>query len=265
MRTSFVLIIGLLLSLAACAGIKPDPAREMQADSVARQLVQGEHAAILAQSADNIDRQTAPAIFKQLRNLIPPGDLPDGKSVAWNHTVSPGGEQYTVERVYRYQDHVLATRTVMVRDGGRWLVAGFDLRSASREELKPLEFELVGKSPLQYAVLAAAIATPLFILFTAGCALRRRRWGWMVASLFSMTVLQVDWYSGAWAFNPLYFNLLGAGFTKAGSPFASWVLSAGLPLPAALFWLLRKHRKGSPGRTLGAPPPNSAELSPRPD
>jgi hypothetical protein len=266
MRRFGALIIGLaLLALGGCNALEADAAREAQADQAVRQLIAGDDAGLLAQAAPNIDARTAPAVFARQRALIPPGALPEGRTVGWSHQAGTGGEQYMMERVYDYPDHVMSTRTLLVRQGDRWRLAGLNLRVATHEELKPLQFGLTGKSPLQYGVLAAAIVVPLFILATVVTALRRRRWGWAVLSLFGVMALQVDWFSGAWLLEPLHINLLGAGLMKGGSPFASWVLTVGAPLPAILFWVLGRRRPKAPKVPKAPPAPVTPEPERSPD
>lgn len=234
-----------VLALAGCAGLKADPEREAQADKALAQVMRGDQAGLLAQAHASIDPATAPAIFTEMQRQLPKTPPPPGKSISWTHTM---GAQpvYRLERQYDFPEMVVVTQTVMVREGDRWLIAGFHFNGARPEQVAPYRFSLVGKSPLHYAVFAGVVAVPLFTLFTSGWALFRRRWGWAVLVLFGLGALKLNWATGAWGIQPIYFNLLGAGFMKAGSAFAPWIFTVGVPLPAILFWALGKHRPKPP-------------------
>lgn len=236
-----------LLALGACSGLKADPAREAQADRVLAQVIAGDGAAIMAQASPQLNTPEAPAQLAQMQSVLPKSPPPEGRTVTWSHQIGTAGEQYELAREYAFPEHVIVTQTLMVKSGeGQWQVAGFHFNGGTRAEAEAAGFTFEGKSLLHYLVLAGMAVVPLFIVTTVGTALYRRRWWWVVGSLFSFMSLTLNWTTGEWSFMPISFNILGAGFMKAGSAFAPWILTVGLPLPAILFWALGKHRPRPP-------------------
>ena len=104
-------------------------------------------------------------------------------------------------------------------------------------------FTLHGKSPIHYAVLAACIAIPAFILYTLVVCIRScilRKWLWTVFILFGIFQLSFDWTSGRIDIQPISILLFGETVIRA-SPYSAWVLSCGVPLGAIIF--LSRRRK----------------------
>lgn len=246
-------VLACVLALGACSGLKADPEREAQADRVLAQVIAGDMAGVMAQASPQLNTPEAPAQLAQMRSVLPKSRPPEGRTVTWTHQAGTGGEQYSLAREYAFPEHVIVTQTLMVKGAdGRWQVAGFHFNGGTRAEAEAAGFTLGGKSPLHYLVLAGMVIIPLFIVATVGTALYRRRWWWAAGALFSVMAFTVNWTTGAWSFAPLSFNILGAGFMKAGGTFAPWMLTVGFPLPAILFWALKKNRpkppKVKPGR-----------------
>lgn len=247
------LMVTLALALAGCSALKADPEREAQADRALAQVISGDVAGFMAQAAPSIDPTQGAASIQQMRQALPKSAPPIGRSLNWTHSAGTDGESYHLLRQYDFPAVVVVTETVMVKDAsGRWLTAGFHFRGVNEAQLEQLSFSLTGKSPIHYLVLAGVVSIPLFVLATSGWALFRRRWGWAVLALFSLMAFKLNWATGEWNFTPLALNLLGAGFVKMASPFAPWILTVGLPLPAILFWAMGKHRP-KPARSKAAP------------
>lgn len=245
MRIFALMALAMTLALGACSPPKADAEREAQADRTLSRTIAGEFDALLAEAAPPLeDTATTRSQLAQAREALPRTTPPEGRTVSWRHETGTAGERYFLQREYAFPNHVIATETVMTKGpDGRWRVVGFHFNGATAAEAKAMGFTLAGKSTLHLAVLAAAAAVPLFILVTTGFALYRRRWGWAILSLFGVMALQLNWTTGQWAFQPIHFNLLGAGFMKSGSAFAPWILTVSLPLAALLFWGLGKHRR----------------------
>ena len=104
-------------------------------------------------------------------------------------------------------------------------------------------FSIRGKPPMHYAVLAACIAIPVFILYTLVVCIRsrvRRKWLWIIFILFGVFQLRLDWASGRFDLQPISFLLFGASAFRA-SPYAAWVLGCAVPLGAIIFLLRRRN------------------------
>lgn len=241
-----VLLVCVMALATACTALKADQAREAQADQALSQTASGDVEGAIGQLAPGVDRQSAPAAIAAMRAMLPTAPPPTGRTVNWTHNNGSGGESYRLVREYDYPAHVVLSETMMIKVDGRWLIQAFHIRVATDAELKETAFTLEGKGPLHYGVLAGMIIVPSLVVATVGFALYRRRWGWAFLALFGVMALQLNWATGAWGFMPIHFQLLGAGFFKAGSVFAPWILTVGFPLGAVLFWALGKNRPKPP-------------------
>jgi hypothetical protein len=104
-------------------------------------------------------------------------------------------------------------------------------------------FTFARKSLVHYAIFAACLAVPSFILFALVVCIRsriRRKWLWIIFILFGFVQLRFDWTSGVFDLQPLSFLLFGASAFQP-SPYAAWVLGCAIPLGAIIF--LARHRK----------------------
>ena len=80
---------------------------------------------------------------------------------------------------------------------------------------------------------------PIFILVTLVFAIRAklsRKWLWIIGILLGFVKFSLNWTTGQVGFQIISFQLLGAGFSKAGLV-APWTLSFTLPIVAVIFWI----------------------------
>lgn len=252
------LLLVLTLCLGACAMPQADPARVEQATQVYGWVRDGDIDSLARQSTPSLQPQLTPELIAGVRRYASPGAPERSKVVSWRwNTVAGGASLYEVVQQLDYPERTVIVQVLMVREGGGpWLVDGFHLNAASPTLAQASAgFSVVGKSPLQYGVLAGVVLAPLFCLVTAGVAGWRRRWGWMIFSLFGFGQLALSWNTGEWQFQALHFAVLSAGFFKGGGPFEPWILMLSLPIPAALFWVLRRDRpKAKAGKKLLSTP-----------
>jgi len=99
-------------------------------------------------------------------------------------------------------------------------------------------FSLKGKTPGQYAFLAACIAIPIYILLTLIVCIRSqapRKWAWLLFILFGIVQVHLDWTSGRMGLDPFSFLLLGASAFRPGMSSFPWILSCGFPLGATVY------------------------------
>jgi hypothetical protein len=100
-----------------------------------------------------------------------------------------------------------------------WTVTGFHVQTATTQELKALEFGLIGKSPAQYAFLAGLVASLGLMLSAMVKVVRtkdlKRKWLWLIASLFGVGGFQMNWFNGVFSWKLINVALLGAGVTRA--------------------------------------------------
>lgn len=132
---------------------------------------------------------------------------------------------------------------VMKRIASKTTVIGFNVyrTEASQKELN--KFELAGKSALHYLVLLLACIVPMFILFSLVYCIKtpiqKRKWLWVLFILGGIGTISINWSTGVFGFKILQFQLFGAA-AMASNEYAPWVITAGFPLGAVVFWFKRK-------------------------
>jgi hypothetical protein len=104
-------------------------------------------------------------------------------------------------------------------------------------------FTFVGKSAINYAFLAGAIAAVAISIWAIIQVWRtpnvRRRWVWTIGCLFGFGQFGLNWSTGAWDLQLLYLKLLSAGVIRRGLV-APWEVSFGIPLAAIIFLVRRR-------------------------
>jgi len=234
-----------LLVLAGCSAPLADQERVDQSLRAYDQVQSGDVEGLKAQSTQALRGQLTSAAIEELQTFTVAGPPKETKVLSWQTTRIAGGEaSYELFQQLEYEQSLVLLSTVMVRtSAGEWQINGIHLNLADPVHARAAGgFTLENKSPLHFGVLAAAILAPLLCLGTFGVALWRRRWGWMIGSLFGFGQLALNWSTGAWMFQVANVALLGAGFFKGPGPFDAWVLTVSLPIPAILFWILRRDR-----------------------
>lgn len=115
-------------------------------------------------------------------------------------------------------------------------------------------FTLAGKSALHFAFLLAAagsfatIAVALFLLIrTPGV---RRKWLWGVGACLGVGQIAIDWTTGQVHLNPIFLQLFGAMFVKAGVGMP-WLVGFGLPVVALVILFRRPLWIAEAGRSAG--------------
>ena len=108
-------------------------------------------------------------------------------------------------------------------------------------------FQLKGKGIANYAILALAVALPLFSITALILCIRTsmplgRKVLWCLGILVGFVQVTVNWTSGAISVAPLSVQLLSAGWFRLG-PFAPHQVSIAVPLFAILFiWMRHRGR-----------------------
>lgn len=244
-----IFIFTLLLALAGCI----DQATFDTEAELGKRLV----ADLQARSFDAIEAQLdraavgdgARATLAKMADALPT-DTPTSidiaelqvRTVAW---VGKGTTRHiALSLQYRFGDKWFLVNARWRRpDTGPLLVEGLHITplNASLQEIN--RFTLEGKSAVHYAVLALAVALPIFTLVVLVLCVRTpmRRWRkalWIVAILLGVTTLSLDWTTGALLWQPLRFLIGSAGFGKL--PLAPAILQISLPLGAIVFLFRRR-------------------------
>lgn len=230
------------VALTVLAGCKA-PALDPETDAVARAVysdLRTHSPALKAKLAPELMTPTTDAEIAKVEAYIPSGEPSLGKAVGWNYASMVGqGKTAALNHEYDYPGKVVLAQVSLKRPEGAktWTVTGFHVQAATTQELKALEFSLIGKSPVHYAFLAAMVASLGLMLAAVVKVIRtqglKRKWLWVIASAFCVLGLQINWFDGAltWKLN---FGLINAGVLNGSSRFDPWILFFSLPLGAIL-------------------------------
>jgi len=238
-----------LAFLSACTWGVPPPQLEEAASATFQRLHAGDSDAILRDGAPVL--ADAADTLSQISSLLPREAPAEIHRVGYSssHAASDPESQHRLTYEYRWPDDIALINLSYEQAGpdAPFVLNGFTFRIATREELAANDFNLAGKPPGHYAMLAAIIVSPLLMIAAFVLALRapglERRWLWCILSLVTVCLFRLDWTNNASQFVLITAGLINVGVTRADSLFASWVLSAGLPVGALIvlvrLWLFR--------------------------
>ena len=229
-----------LMTLAGCKA----PALDPETDAIARAVysdLRTHSPALKAKLSPELVTPQTDAEIAKVEAYLPPGEPSLGKAVGWNYVSMMGqGKTAFLSHEYEYPGKVVLAKVWLKRpDGAKaWTVTGFHVQTATTQELKALDFGLIGKSPAQYAFLAGLVASLglmlaalVKVVLTKGL---KRKWLWVIASLFGVGSFQMNWFNGVFSWKLVNVALLGAGVVKGGSRFDPWILTFIVPLGAIL-------------------------------
>jgi len=245
------LLVALLFLLGACALPTVNSEREAQADRVYEAVRLNDVVAFRAMATAAIQAQDLGEPFQELQAHVHASAPDHVETTGWVSNTSLDGSSYRVVRRYTHPEGVVDTDVLMLRSGDdEWRVDGFRAVRVSATSIRAAEeqaaaarFTLTGKSAQHYLILAGAGLSAALCLVSAVVAGFRRRWAWMLTTLFGIGLFTLNWTTGAVAFQPIYVSLLGAGFWKGAAPADPWLIMVALPIPAILFWILGRWRK----------------------
>lgn len=229
----------LVAALAGCKALALDPETDAVARAVYTELRTGSPN-LRARLSPEMQTPQAQAEIAKVRAYLPPGEPTFGKTIGWNYTAVLGqGKTALISQEYDYPGKVALAQTTLKRVEGAktWTVIGFHARVATTQELKALDFSLIGKTPAHYLFLVAMIVSlgliPVAMVKVIRTRDLKRKWLWLIAALFCVIGFQINWFDGAvtWKLN---LGLLNAGVTSGMSRFDPWILFFSLPLGAIL-------------------------------
>jgi hypothetical protein len=136
-----------------------------------------------------------------------------------------------------FQSRWYLVNVALQRKGSVTTVLGLGVTPLSDSVENLNRFTLLGKSAVQYLVLALAVSSLLFSFYVLVMCKRTKRgtkrWLWMVLVLVGVGKFAVNWNTGQWTFTILAVQIPSAGAT---APFyAPWTIAAYLPLGAIIF------------------------------
>jgi hypothetical protein len=203
---------------------------------------------------DAIERALAPELVTaQLRNELEtmagllPAQEPTSIKLVGAQSMTDDGTTVNSTFEYRFGSKWFLINVAVRERGADRKIVGFHVSPEEGPVAELNRFSLAGKSPAHYFVLAVAVANvALTVIAAYFCARTRmaRKWRWMLFILFGFTRFSINWSSGEWSFDPLYFQLFSAGAFAA--PFGPWIISISVPVGAIWFLATRGKRVPEP-------------------
>jgi len=240
------------LFLAGCS-----PARFLGAMATDADQARAAHYAELLQSGQlrGIEADLDPSLPKsgvhealvKMSLGFPRGAPASRKLVGVNFTKSSTANDVNLTYEYEFPGKWLLVNVVMRHGADRTTIVGLHMNFIPDSLEQANRFNLLGKSPRHYLVLALAVLAPLLSIYAlircVRLKLRRRRWIWFLFILFGFGTVSLNWTTGQCTFNPISFELLS---TSASRPFyGPWTLSVAIPVGAIVFLLLQKRLAAS--------------------
>ncbi|HXA38080.1 MAG TPA: hypothetical protein VNW53_03705 [Phenylobacterium sp.] len=235
------LIILLALAAVACQPAKVDPDAMTLTRAIYDEIRLGKDAALAAQAPAMFGSPQAAVQLARLRGVIPAGEPRSMKVVGQAVRDFPGkGRAEAVSLEYDYGASKTLFQTRLFRPAGvrDWRVAAFNLHVATARELAPNRLSPVGKSMLQYAYLALALASPLMMIAALVKVLRtpglRHKWAWGLLCFVGLFGFQTNWATGQTLIVWNSVQFFGLWLSHAGSAFDPWFIKATVPAFALL-------------------------------
>lgn len=190
---------------------------------------------------------------RELFGFLPDGAYVDRELVGWNKfilnsftnddndkTIYTASYQYEFENGWAYVQAKIKIQSEQI-----WL-ENLTITRLEQSLRVTNAFTFTGKSPVHFGIFGAAIALPLFIIFTFVAAFRtpniERRKRWLAFILFGLGGVAFNWTTGDWSMSYIRFSLLGSGYTYA-SELAPVMFKIGLPVGAIMFWYYKRTGK----------------------
>jgi hypothetical protein len=226
--------------LSACQLVQRDAGADQAARSLFQEVSRHETVAFTSRLDPALRDLKARSQIADVEKSIPAGEPRKRSDIHTTTFVSARGTTVLATDQYDYEDRAALVQTRLYRapDTQTWSVQGFHVQVATLQQLKANDFGLSGRSAAQYAFLAFLVSSPLLsitalvkVVRTAGL---RRKWLWCAVAIIGIGQMRMNWATGAVALNPVSFQLFDAGFSRALSSFAPWILTSALPIGAML-------------------------------
>ncbi len=201
-----------------------------------------------AMMAPQYQTPQARTALEQMAALFPGGAPDEVEVVSWNwHTnifTTGTNGQNTLEIQYHVNDRWLLARITINRISGSRVIEGAYINKLPNSLQQINGFTFAGKSLASYFMLLAVVLVPLFALgcfvLCLGTRIRRRKWLWLILTLFGVAQVSLNWTNGAFQTNLFYICLFGTGWNRFGL-YGPIILHASIPLGGIIFLWKRKQ------------------------
>ena len=251
---SLILCLALLLQACGIPQSSADFDKTPEAQylmATVRQLVAHDYASIESQMDDRVHQADARQALERLAATVPAGAPVKFDPVAWNFVknvsaANSGGSSRTanvaIEYTFPDSKWIVASATLSGEPGSfRILAFNVEPLPAPLAELNAFTFK--GKTITHYVFLLltlCAFGTSAYAFVrciqTPGI---KRKWLWAIFTLVGLVAFSINWSSGAISVDAFRFNLLSAGFIRAGW-LGPWGVTFCIPIGALVFlWRFR--------------------------
>ncbi|HKS54525.1 MAG TPA: hypothetical protein VJS12_04525 [Steroidobacteraceae bacterium] len=202
----------------------------------------GRYEEIEAVADPAIQGPTLRPTLEQMAALMPDEEPSSVKLVGAQTQKGPQGTAKNLTFKYWYGEKWLLVNVATQSKGGVLTIVGFNVYPEAQAATERNRFQLAGKTPLHYLVLALTVFAPLFSLYTliqcARTKIASKKWLWIVLILIGVGKFEFNWTTGDWAVSTLYVQLLSASVITDAQ--GAMILAVSVPLGAILFLLRRQ-------------------------
>lgn len=243
MRTQHYIPILLLLMLSACSPSnmlnRMAPKEDVTlAKAYINDLKELDLNEIKSNLDPTIDTGDVDAGLVKMAAVIPQGNPLNVKLVGVNILRNAGKSIVNLSFEYAYPDNKWIAASVALETlNNKTTIVGLHVYRLKDSLEHMNHFTFVGKSIQQYVVLALAVLIPMFMLIMLILCIKTRgirlKWLWIIFILFGLGRVMINWTTGQVMFQPISFQLFGAGaFSQFYGP---WIVSVSMPLGALVF------------------------------
>lgn len=275
MKKRLITLLSLtMVALAACNPLARDPVADAQVRQAYSEIRKGDVQALTARFAPEAKSSTTTAQLAQVQRLVPKEEPRSRKVVGTSTVFINGAATLATIDEYDYGDRVVRVDARLHRAGsGPWEIQGFHVQLASAKALEANNFNFFQKSARHYLILAITVGVPLLMTIAVVKVLRtqelRHKWLWVLLALLGLGKVQMNWATGAFAYQIATAQLIGFGVLRGPSSFDPWFLTFTLPIGALLILsgLWANPRRGRAKEPLSKdaetpPPPVDREEQP---
>src|SRR6266446_5592773 len=208
---------------------------------------------------DQIERDLDPSVadsnvgdtFDKMAGMFPAA-IPDSVKVVGANIFH--GQEYSTTNItleYQFQGKWLLVSVATQRKGNTSTVVCFHVYPIpdSLENLN--KFTLIGKSAIQYVILACAVGWLLFTFYVFILCIRSKdvkpKWLWMMIVLVGVGKFAVNWRTSQWTYQ--LFAIQIPCFSMIHPLYGPWTVAAYLPL-GAIFFLHRRWKLKISGESI---------------
>ena len=224
-----------------------------QDQAIARQYVEYLRDGNLEQIESRADTSIASGALHdtliRMRSLFPAQEPKSVTLVGAQAMRNPSSTVKNITFEYEFPSRWLLINIATQEKAGKHTIVGLHVIPEAMSLESQNRFGLIGKTPLEYLVLALAIGFLLLSLYALVVCVKSkltgRKWPWILFIVLGVGKFAVNWTTGAWGLTLPAVQLFSA--SAAAALYGPWIISVSVPLGAIVFLLRRKTLLSAPG------------------